>query len=62
MRQIELSAEMRGERLACLEARRHMAWYLRGVPHSAAYKPDIVKIETVEDMRKIAQRIKRDLR
>ena len=62
LRQIELSAEMRGERLACLEARRHMAWYLRGVPHSSAYKPDIVKIETIEDMRKIAQRIKRDLR
>ena len=51
---IELSAEMRGERLACLEARRHMAWYLRGVPYSGAYKSDIVKIETLEDMRKIA--------
>ncbi len=62
VRQIELSAEMRGERLACLEARRHMAWYLRGVPYSGAYKSDIVKIETLDDMRKIAQRIKRELR
>lgn len=60
--QIELSAEMRGERLACLEARRHMAWYLRGVPYSGAYKNDIVKIETLEDMRKIAKRIKSELR
>ena len=60
--QIELSAEMRGERLACLEARRHMAWYLRGVPYSGAYKSDIVKIETLEDMRKIAKRIKSELR
>ena len=56
------SAEKRGERLACLEARRHMAWYLRGVPYSGAYKSDIVKIETLEDMRKIANRIKRELR
>ena len=60
--QIELSTEMRGERLACLEARRHMAWYLRGVPYSGAYKNDIVKIETLEDMRKIARRIKSELR
>ncbi|MBE7018031.1 MAG: tRNA dihydrouridine synthase DusB [Ruminococcaceae bacterium] len=62
MAQIELSAQMRGERLACLEARRHMAWYLRGVPYSGAYKSDIVKIETIEDMRKIARRIKSELR
>ena len=62
VRQIELSAEKRGERLACLEARRHMAWYLRGVPYSGAYKSDIVKIETLDDMRKIANRIKRELR
>ena len=62
VRQIELSAKKRGERLACLEARRHMAWYLRGVPYSGAYKSDIVKIETLGDMRKIANRIKRELR
>ena len=62
VRQIELSAELRGERLACLEARRHMAWYLRGVPHSGAYKSDIVKIENLEQMRAIAARIKRELR
>lgn len=62
VRQIELSAQMRGERLACLEARRHMAWYLRGVPHSGTYKSDIVKIEDLEQMRAIAARIKRELR
>lgn len=62
VRQIELSAQMRGERLACLEARRHMAWYLRGVPYSGAYKSDIVKIENLEQMRAIAARIKRELR
>ena len=62
VRQIELSAQLRGERLACLEARRHMAWYLRGVPYSGAYKNDIVKIENLEQMRSIANRIKRELR
>lgn len=60
--QIELSASLRGERLACLEARRHMAWYLRGVAHSSYYKQQIVHIETLGDVRKIAEGIKKDLR
>ena len=62
VRQIELSARLRGERLACLEARRHMAWYLRGVPHAGYYKQEIVKVETLEDVRRVAGGIKRDLR
>jgi nifR3 family TIM-barrel protein len=60
--QIELSASLKGERLACLEARRHMAWYLRGVAHASYYKQQIVHVETLEDVHKIAQGIKRDLR
>ena len=59
--QIELSASLRGERVACLEARRHLAWYLRGVPHSAYYKREIVQIETLGDLRKTAAGIRRDL-
>lgn len=62
VRQIELSAELRGERLACLEARRHLAWYLRGVPHAAPYKAAAVRVETLEDVRRTAKEIKRDLR
>lgn len=60
--QIELSAQLRGERLACLEARRHMAWYLRGVAYAGYYKQQIVKIETLDDVRRIAEGIQKDLR
>ena len=60
--QIELSASIRGERLACLEARRHLAWYLRGVPYAAVYKAEAVHVETLADVRKVAAGIKRDLR
>jgi len=62
VRQIELSASLRGERVACLEARRHLAWYLRGVPYAAAYKAEAVRVETLEDVRRVAKEIKRDLR
>ena len=58
--QIELSAELRGERPACLEARRHLAWYLKGVPHAAYYKRQAVQVETLSDVRKLAREIKAD--
>ena len=60
--QIELSASLRGERLACLEARRHLAWYLRGVDYAAPYKRQAVQVETLEDVRKLVKEVKRDLR
>jgi len=62
IRQFELAAEQKGEKVACLEARRHFAWYLRGVSHSGYYKKQVVEIETLEDARRIAAAIKRDLR
>ena len=34
LRQFELAHEDKGEKIACLEARKHFAWYLRGVAHS----------------------------
>ena len=61
VRQIELAAERRGERVALLEARRHYAWYLKGVPHAAYYKEQIVHMETLEDLRRVTAGIKRDL-
>ena len=62
LRQIELSAAIRGERLACLEARRHLAWYLKGVPYAGPYKTAAVHVETLEDVRKVIKYVKRDLR
>jgi len=60
LRQIEMAAEQKGERLACLEARRHCVWYLRGIPHSGYYKAKISKVETLEELRKITEGIKRE--
>ena len=34
VRQFELAAANKGEKIACLEARRHYAWYLKGVPYA----------------------------
>ena len=60
--QIELLASVRGERAACLEARHHLPWYLRGVPYAAAYRAALTHVETLEDIRKLAKDMKRDLK
>lgn len=60
-RQFQLSAANKGEKIACLEARRHYAWYLKGVPHAGYYKEQIVKITTLEDVYRVTKGIKRDL-
>ena len=61
VRQFELAAEYKGERVAVLEARRHFCWCLKGVPHSGYYKEQIVKMNTLEDVYHVAKGIKRDL-
>lgn len=60
--QIELLASVRGERSACLEARHHLPWYLRGVPHSSVYRAALTHVETLEDIRGLAKEMKRDLK
>ena len=62
LRQFELARMDKGDHIACLEARKHFAWYLRGVAHSAYYKEKISAVATAEDVYKIAAGIKRDLR
>lgn len=61
-RQLTLAAEDKGEHIACLEARKHFAWYLRGVAFSGYYKEQIAHISTMEDIWRIAAGIKKDLR
>lgn len=61
VRQIELAAKSRGERVAVLEARRHYCWYLKGVPHANYYKEQIVRMNTLEDVYAVTKGIKRDL-
>ena len=62
VRQFDLARADKGEHIACLEARKHFAWYLKGVAHSGYYKAQISEISTMEDIARIAAGIIRDLR
>lgn len=60
--QFEAAAKYKGEKIACLEARKHFAWYLHGVPHSGYFKAQVVHVETLEDIYRLAKQIKQELR
>ena len=60
--QFRLSEQDHGEHIACLEARKHFAWYLRGVPHSSYYKNQITSLNTMEDIYRVAKDVIRDLK
>jgi nifR3 family TIM-barrel protein len=62
VRQIELSAGDKGEHIACLEARKHLCWYLHGVPHAGYYKQQLAQVSTLEEIYKIARSVKLNLR
>ena len=62
LQQFEMALEDKGEHIACLEARKHFAWYLRGVSHSSYYKTKISSIQTMADIYDIAKGIKQDLK
>ena len=62
MRQFELNAAHKGEKIACLEARKQYCWYLKGVPHAGYWKEQICHVETMEDLRRITAGIQRDLK
>ena len=62
VRQFELSAAHKGEHIACLEARKHYAWYLKGVPYAGYWKEQICQVSTLEEIHRITEGIKRDLR
>ena len=60
--QFQLSLADKGEKIACLEARKYFCWYLRGVPYAGLAKECICKIETVKDVEQVVDLIRRELR
>ena len=62
VQQFQLAEQDHGEHIACLEARKHFAWYLRGVAHSSFYKNQISSLCTMEDIYRVAKDVVRDLK
>jgi nifR3 family TIM-barrel protein len=62
VRQIEELASYAGERIACLEARHHLPWYLHGVAHAGIYRKELTQVNALEDIYRVVKNIRRDLK
>ncbi len=52
-RQVALAVELKGERSALLEARKHASWYLRGFRGAAILRGEAGSISTMDDLRRL---------
>ena len=62
LRQIEMTMEQKGEKIGCLEARKHLAWYIQGVPYGGEMRKLVNTIVTKDDIYRVAEEIIKKLR
>ena len=57
LRQVSRMAEYKGERIALREARKHAAWYMRGLKNAAAYRRQCGGLETMRQLEELCCRV-----
>lgn len=57
MRQVRLTTEYKGERVALLEARKHTAWYLNGMRGAAQLRREAGTLTALEDLVRLCARV-----
>ena len=57
LRHIEMLCEYKGEKVGMLEARKHAAWYMKGIRGAAALRREICELETIDDIKIIAEKV-----
>ena len=60
--QVHLALQDKGEHIACLEARKHINWYLRGVPYANYFKDKVSKISSIAEADELIDQIIKDLK
>ena len=60
IKHIKLICEYKGERVGIREARKHAAWYIKGIKGAAAYRQQVGALESIEQLEEMAYRIVRE--
>lgn len=47
--------EQKGEHIGILESRKHIAWYIKGIAHSAELKQKVFKLSSVSEMKELLE-------
>ncbi len=56
-RQVSQAAELKGEKVALLEARKHAAWYMRGLKGAAALRSACGTITTLDELAQLCAKV-----
>ena len=51
LRQLSMMAQLKGEKLAVLEMRKHVGWYIKGVPGAAQIRGQVNRISDLSELR-----------
>ena len=54
---IELICRYKGERVGMREARKHAAWYIKGIRGAAAFRQEVGMLSSMEQLHELAQRV-----
>ncbi|MEM5948816.1 tRNA dihydrouridine synthase DusB [Spirochaetia bacterium 38H-sp] len=57
LRHLEYAIEEKGERTAVKELRKHMAWYIKGIPHAAKLRKDFISCQSQDDYKRLIDSI-----
>ncbi len=57
VKHIKRICEYKGERVGIREARKHAAWYIKGIKGAAAYRQQVGMLESVEQLEELAYKI-----
>jgi tRNA-dihydrouridine synthase B len=61
LRHLSLMVEDVGSEVAAREMRKHVAWYVRGLPHSARVREQVNRTRGVEEMQELLRSYLREL-
>ncbi len=57
VKHIKRICEYKGERVGIREARKHAAWYIKGIKGAAAYRQQVGMLESIEQLEELAYKI-----
>ena len=55
LRHLKLVIKLKGENLGLKEMRKHLVWYLKGMPHTSSLKEAIFRSEKAEEVRRLLE-------
>ena len=57
LRHIGILCEYKGVRIGMREARKHAAWYIKGIRGAAAFRQEIGQLSTMDELKALAERV-----